>query len=159
MEYYNRSVEQILADFKTSRDGLSYSQAQRRLEEYGPNRFSKGKSVTKLEIFFSQFNNPLIFILLLAFGVTAYLRDWSDLITIGAAVLIMPFIQLFIIPELRFRISRQIKPLFTKAQLSILPMPLLAFQLHGHGHLKVVLLQLQTHKILPLHIILQELMT
>jgi len=88
MEYYNRSVEQILADFKTSRDGLSYSQAQRRLEEYGPNRFSKGKSVTKLEIFFSQFNNPLIFILLLAFGVTAYLRDWSDLITIGAAVLI-----------------------------------------------------------------------
>jgi cation-transporting ATPase F len=59
-------------------NGLDSAEAARRLRELGPNRFTPKKSVSSLLRFFKQFNDPLVFILLIASAITAALRELVD---------------------------------------------------------------------------------
>jgi len=88
MDCYNLPIQQVISQQKSNANGLSLEEVNRRRQHFGSNTISPGRQITRLEIFISQFNNPLIFILLAASVVTAYLREWSDLITISAAILI-----------------------------------------------------------------------
>jgi Ca2+-transporting ATPase len=67
IDAYQKSVEEIVNSLKTDpRRGLSESQAKERLKKCGPNILPTGKQDTWLSIFISQFQSPLIYILLLA---------------------------------------------------------------------------------------------
>ena len=56
----------ILKEYKSSLNGLRESEVRRRLKKYGLNELPKEESKSKLQIFFSSFNDPIIYILIVA---------------------------------------------------------------------------------------------
>lgn len=69
-------------------NGLDLFEVKRRQEHFGPNRLTPPKGKSPLVRFLLQFNNPLIYILLVGGTVTAALRDWVDAAIIFAVVLV-----------------------------------------------------------------------
>ena len=68
MEAYKQSKDEILKEYKSSMDGLSEVEAKRRLNLFGKNVLVEKNKKSKLRIFFDQFKNVMI-ILLLVVGV------------------------------------------------------------------------------------------
>ncbi len=67
--------------------GLSAPEAQRRQKEFGPNRVTARRGPSQWVRFLRQFNQPLVWILLVAVGVTAFLGEWVDSTVILCVVL------------------------------------------------------------------------
>lgn len=68
-DFYKKGALRVLEELGVGERGLSDGEAKRRLLKYGPNKLPETKADGILKIFFRQFQNPLIFILLLATGV------------------------------------------------------------------------------------------
>jgi len=62
--YYNKDIEQIEKELNTSIEGLTSAQAQERLIKYGKNTLPKKKKESVIEIFFSEFKDPIVLLLL-----------------------------------------------------------------------------------------------
>jgi Ca2+-transporting ATPase len=58
--------------------GLSNAEATKRLEKFGANRITPQRGTPWWLKFLQQFNQPLVYILLIASAVTALLREWVD---------------------------------------------------------------------------------
>jgi cation-transporting ATPase F len=58
--------------------GLSEEEARKRKAKYGANLIPKRKRKTPIELFLQQFNQPLVYILLVASVITAFLNEWVD---------------------------------------------------------------------------------
>ncbi|MDP1628996.1 MAG: cation-transporting P-type ATPase, partial [bacterium] len=84
--WHNLTAEEVLEELKTSRNGLNEAEVKERLKHYGPNKLADEKSVPLWLIFLKQFQSPLIYILVLAGGLTLFLRDFTDSIVIFGAV-------------------------------------------------------------------------
>ena len=69
------------------RDGLSESEAERRIKIFGPNVIEKPRRAPGLFILLSQFKSPLILILLFAGIVTLFIAHYRDALFIFAAVI------------------------------------------------------------------------
>ena len=65
-DYSKEEKNKVLKEFKSSLSGLNHVEAKRRLKTYGYNELPKEKSKTRLQIFFSSFNDPIIFVLIAA---------------------------------------------------------------------------------------------
>lgn len=68
--------------------GLSTQQVARRQKLFGLNKLPEAKPPSRLLLFFKQFKNPLIFILVAAGSVTLFFREYTDSIVIFGTVLI-----------------------------------------------------------------------
>ena len=68
--------------------GLSEKEVALRRKEFGPNRVTARRGTPVWLQFLHQFNQPLVYILLLAVGVTAFLREWVDSSVILGVVVI-----------------------------------------------------------------------
>lgn len=68
--------------------GLGTEEVRRRQKEYGPNRVSTRGGTPAWKLFLAQFNQPLVYILLVAVVVTAFLREWVDSSVIFGVVFI-----------------------------------------------------------------------
>jgi len=68
--------------------GLSAEEVARRQKSFGPNRVTARRGTPAWMKFLKQFNQPLVYILLLAVGVTAFLREWVDSSVIFGVVVI-----------------------------------------------------------------------
>src|SRR3972149_6671229 len=68
--------------------GLTSKEAEKKFQEYGPNVLPEKPPPSSLSIFFSQFRNPLVYILLAAGIVTFFLGDFSDTAIIFFVVLV-----------------------------------------------------------------------
>jgi len=64
--YHSISAGRALKILKTSSEGLSDFEAQRRLNAIGKNELPKEKKFSYLKLFLSQFSSPLVFIILAA---------------------------------------------------------------------------------------------
>ncbi len=62
--------------------GISQSEAEARLKQYGPNEIPAVPPPSPLQLFTKQFSSPMVLLLLAAAGVTFALRDWHDGIVI-----------------------------------------------------------------------------
>jgi cation-transporting ATPase F len=60
------------------KNGLAGEEVKRRQEKFGPNRISMRRGTPTWLKFLQQFNQPLLYILLVAVGVTAMLGEWVD---------------------------------------------------------------------------------
>jgi len=88
-KWFNASEEEVLRDLLTSAGiGLTSEEAAKRLAVYGPNEITQGKGHNPLMIFFGQFNQPLIYILLAAALITGFLKEWTDAIVIFSVVIV-----------------------------------------------------------------------
>ena len=61
---YKKSKEEVLKEYKTSLDGLTDTEARRRLNLFGKNVLIEKNKKSKLHIFISQFKNVMIILLL-----------------------------------------------------------------------------------------------
>jgi len=80
---------EVLALFEADGDrGLKNSEVGRRQQQFGSNVLTQKKGKNSLLLFLLQFHQPLVYILLAAAGITAYLQEWVDSGVIFAVVLI-----------------------------------------------------------------------
>ena len=68
------------------RKGLTREEAARRCRENGKNELKEKRRRTAVEAFFLQLNDPLIYVLLAAAGISVFLGEISDAVIIGAVV-------------------------------------------------------------------------
>lgn len=64
--YANTSTEELLSRLNTSVNGLSSTEAEERLETYGPNELAKEHRHSAIKEFLLHFKSPLVIILLIA---------------------------------------------------------------------------------------------
>jgi len=76
--YWSRPDTDLLAELHSSSDGLSMAEAQKRLQQVGPNVLKPRRHDTALESFIAQFTSPLVLILVFAAVVSAIAGEWAD---------------------------------------------------------------------------------
>ncbi len=94
--WHTLDTESSLQKLSASPAGLSRAEAQARLQQYGPNRLPETGRRTILLRLLLQFHNILIYVLLGAAVITAFLDHWMDTAVILAVVIanaVIGFIQ------------------------------------------------------------------
>lgn len=94
--WHTLSTENTLELLDATADGLSYAEATKRLEEYGPNRLPEAERRNGFIRFLLQFHHILIYVLLGSATITAMLGHWIDTGVILAVVVanaVIGFIQ------------------------------------------------------------------
>jgi Ca2+-transporting ATPase len=86
--YHNMSSSASMLHLQTSENGLSDFDASGRLNAFGKNALPQKKKKSKLALFFRQFNNPLIYIILFAATISFLIGHFVDAIFIMFVVLI-----------------------------------------------------------------------
>ncbi len=84
--YWNKTIKELSEELGSSQEGISSSEAQDRLSEYGLNTLSSKKKLSGLEILFNQFKSPIILILVFATVVSALVQEWVDAALILAII-------------------------------------------------------------------------
>ena len=77
-EYLSNSSE-VIANQKTSLEGLTEEEASARLSAYGHNKLKEGKKESLLHRFFKQFADPMTIILLAAALISGALTIYNNL--------------------------------------------------------------------------------
>lgn len=91
-KFWSLTAAETLTALETTDGGLMSAEAVRRQKTFGKNDIGSGQTLTRLSIFLSQFKNPLIFVLLIAGGITIALKDYHDATFILAAAGINAFL-------------------------------------------------------------------
>jgi len=78
MKWADMSVDEVLKELKTSRDGLSQDEALKRLEKYGRNELVEERKAGPVKLFLSQFMDILIILLILAAVASYFVGDVLD---------------------------------------------------------------------------------
>lgn len=87
LPFHALRAEEALAALASSAQGLTGAEAAARLRRHGPNLLPEGRHARPLRRFLRQFNNLLIYVLLVAAAITAGLGHWVDTGVILAVVL------------------------------------------------------------------------
>lgn len=100
MDYHLKSCDETFQSLQSSKDGLSSSEAAKRLEQYGPNKLNEAKKKSLVKRFFEQLADPMIIILLAAALISAitsvYNHEFpSDVIIILSVVIINAVLGVF----------------------------------------------------------------
>ncbi len=88
IKWHILSIEEIFRRTGSSKEGLSAKEAQERLRKWGPNALPEERPYSKIRLFLHQFNNPLMYILLVAVLISFSLKHYSDSIFIIIVLLI-----------------------------------------------------------------------
>lgn len=85
-QFYARSIEETLRDFSSNTEaGLTESEAAKRLTRYGMNHLTLREESSIISLILSQFQSVLIYILLIAVGITFFIGEYVD----GAIILMV----------------------------------------------------------------------
>ena len=88
MRWYQKDIEDILKELRSSRQGLSEGEARERLWKYGPNVLKEKKKKTPFMMFLDQFRDFLILVLIAAAVVSGIIGELSDTIAIIVIVIL-----------------------------------------------------------------------
>jgi len=86
--WYNLNASEVLRVLKSSQNGLTSQEAEKRFKKYGKNKLPEKKKFSQLEIVLNQLKSPLVYILLIAALITFFLENFIDTGVILVAVLI-----------------------------------------------------------------------
>ncbi|MCD4761916.1 HAD-IC family P-type ATPase, partial [bacterium] len=86
--YHHLRVKAVLAKLKTGEKGLSAAEALKRVNKNGPNELPKEKPIGRFRIFLSQFNNALIYILLITGALSLLIGAVKEAAVIFGAITI-----------------------------------------------------------------------
>jgi magnesium-transporting ATPase (P-type) len=87
-QIYNLTPEEVLKKFNSNQDGLSLDEAKNRLTEFGENKITKKQNWKWLKLIFAQFNDALVWILLVAAGLALAFGEYRDATIISIIVLL-----------------------------------------------------------------------
>src|SRR3989339_40380 len=93
--FYSKTKEEIFREFNSSANGLNQKEVDFKQEKYGKNVIKQIHKLRPLKIFFEQFNSFLIYILIIAAGVSFFIGHSTDGFVISAIVLLNAFIGFF----------------------------------------------------------------
>ena len=86
--YYQMSEKETLKKLKTTKEGLTTKEAVKRIKLYGKNLLPKSKQKSYIQVFFSEFKNPICYILLITLTLSFIIGEYVDAIFILFVVLI-----------------------------------------------------------------------
>lgn len=89
LPYHQLTVKEVIRRLESDpENGLNDSQVEQRKKKFGLNQPPKEQKLSKTKIFFEQFRNPLVYILLVSGLITALVKQFHDtLIILGATML------------------------------------------------------------------------
>ncbi|WP_082863552.1 cation-translocating P-type ATPase [Thermodesulfatator autotrophicus] len=93
---HSLKLEELFSFLESSFSGLSLKEAKKRFEIYGPNELEESPKKSPLKLFLAQFANVLIFILLVAAGISLLVGDKIEAVVILLIILacgILGFLQ------------------------------------------------------------------
>lgn len=93
--FHDKKIEQALKELNSSAKGLSQEEAEKRIKQYGLNEITEGKKISPLEILINQFKNIVIWILIGATFISAFLGEWIDAIVIIVIIIVIAIIGFF----------------------------------------------------------------
>jgi Ca2+-transporting ATPase len=86
MKHYLESIERVLEKQKSSLDGITQEEAEKRMNQYGKNKLDEGKKKSVIARFFGQMADPMIIVLIAAAIISAFAKELVDSIIIIAVV-------------------------------------------------------------------------
>ncbi|MEK6946600.1 MAG: cation-translocating P-type ATPase [Nanoarchaeota archaeon] len=92
---HNKPIEQVLKELNTSSNGLTQQEADARLKQHGFNELKEGKKISPLEIFISQFKSIVVWILIAATVISAFLGEYVDAIVIFSIIILIALLGFF----------------------------------------------------------------
>ena len=92
IDWHSLPVDEVLSKLKSSSGGLADEEAKKRLELYGKNELKEARRRSKQEIFFSQFKNLLVAVLIAASVISYALGEVLDGSAIAAIVILNAFL-------------------------------------------------------------------
>ena len=90
-QWYAKTPDQPLAGLESSRSGLTSRQAEKRLEQYGPNKLAGAKKESLAARFLAQMKDPMILVLLAAAALSLLSsggEDWVEALIILVIVVV-----------------------------------------------------------------------
>ena len=87
-DFHAQPSEQVLASINSQADGLSGEQVQQRQQQHGPNRLTPPAGESNWQKLLRQFNNVLLYVLIVAALMSWFLGRWTDGTVILAVVVI-----------------------------------------------------------------------
>ena len=93
--WHTLDLEATFAALDSRPEGLTASEAERRLEEFGPNTIESTHEVSKLAILWAQVKNPLVFVLVAAAAISLLAGKTTDAIVIGVVIIVNTLIGFF----------------------------------------------------------------
>ncbi|MGZ8239619.1 MAG: cation-transporting P-type ATPase [Methylobacter sp.] len=89
VNWHSFNVDNTIEQLQTDRNnGLSSQEVENRLKQFGSNRLPRARGRSAWVRFLLQFHNVLIYVMLVAAGITGMLGDWVDTGVLLAAVFI-----------------------------------------------------------------------
>ena len=88
MTHYTHTTDEVLKEMTTSEKGLTSSEAEVRLRDYGKNVLKEKEKISPIRIFIEQFNSPVVWILLGALVISFILGEKVDAIVILTILII-----------------------------------------------------------------------
>jgi magnesium-transporting ATPase (P-type) len=82
------TAEQVEVELRASAGGLAPDEVAARQGVHGPNAIEEDGGPGRLRLFLHQFASPLIYLLLVAVGITLILGEWVDAAVIGFVLLL-----------------------------------------------------------------------
>ena len=86
--FYNKSTEEIENELETNECGLTNEEVKRRINKYGRNELPKKKKDSILKLFFSEFKDPIVLLLLIAVIASFVVGEVIDALAIIFIVLV-----------------------------------------------------------------------
>ncbi len=77
-QIYNLALDEVLEKFSANAGGLSDEEAKKRLKEYGPNKIEKKHGWRWAKLVLHQFNDALVWILLVAAALALFFGEYRD---------------------------------------------------------------------------------
>lgn len=95
MKVFLQRVQDVLNEQKVTKDGLTASEAARRLEEKGKNKLAEGKSKSMLLRIWEQIKDPMVLMLVAAGVVSGFLGEVADAVIIMVVVALNAVLGIF----------------------------------------------------------------
>jgi P-type Ca2+ transporter type 2C len=86
--WYQPEANEVLRQLKTDASGLSADEARQRLILTGPNELESEKKTPAILVFGRQFLSPLIYVLLVAAGISLAVRHFIDAVVVFGVLLV-----------------------------------------------------------------------
>lgn len=88
-EFYQLDIPDVIKELTSDiENGLSEKEAKKRLDLYGPNALPRDEGVNWIQLIWGQFNDPLIWLLIFAAIVSAFLGEITDMVVISVIVIL-----------------------------------------------------------------------
>ncbi len=85
--YTQKTIQEVFIELKTSENGLSHEEAEKRLKIYGLNE-AKREKINLFRLFLRQFKSPFFYLLFFASLVAFFIGEKSDSLTILAFIVV-----------------------------------------------------------------------